>query len=238
MGIGISYTSADGTTHTFSARGAADALAALAKTQTAAPAAKPRERRTGGGSTTNDVNLKNFIGTDSSLEVKSGKLRLKSELEAVIGSVFAKDSTGKKRFIPFAEFLNSIDKRMDGERIGDGFSTDDDMQLVKRDGTKKEPFSVQLVTRVFEVQRPKEETEEEPTDPPPMQKILVAGIREFFFTGEGRLYKIGEETIMDVCQLKEGGGAEYIAGDDTNIVFTPVTSGANAGKIKVDVYWT
>ena len=31
-----------------------------------------------------------------------------------------------------------------------------------------------------------------------------------------------------------GGGAEYISGDDSNVVFTPV-SGTN--KIKVDVYY-
>lgn len=30
---------------------------------------------------------------------------------------------------------------------------------------------------------------------------------------------------------------EYIEGDDTNIVFTPVTSGSNKGKIKIDVYY-
>lgn len=32
-------------------------------------------------------------------------------------------------------------------------------------------------------------------------------------------------------------GNEYIPGDDTNIVFTPVTSGTNKGKIKIDVYY-
>lgn len=32
-------------------------------------------------------------------------------------------------------------------------------------------------------------------------------------------------------------GGNYIKGDDTNIVFTPVTSGADAGKVKVDVYY-
>lgn len=34
-----------------------------------------------------------------------------------------------------------------------------------------------------------------------------------------------------------GSGKEYVAGNDTNIVFTPVQSGANMGKIKVDVYY-
>ena len=29
----------------------------------------------------------------------------------------------------------------------------------------------------------------------------------------------------------------YVPGDDTNIVFTPVTSGADKGKVKVDVYY-
>lgn len=36
---------------------------------------------------------------------------------------------------------------------------------------------------------------------------------------------------------ESNGGKEYIAGDDTNIVFTPVTDGDDAGKVKVDVYW-
>lgn len=35
----------------------------------------------------------------------------------------------------------------------------------------------------------------------------------------------------------EGGGQNYIKGDDTNIVFTPVTSGDDAGKVKIDVYY-
>jgi len=30
---------------------------------------------------------------------------------------------------------------------------------------------------------------------------------------------------------------KLIRGDDTNVVFTPITSGANAGKIKIDVYY-
>ena len=34
-----------------------------------------------------------------------------------------------------------------------------------------------------------------------------------------------------------GSGKEYIAGDDTNIVFTEVKEGSNKGKIKVDVYY-
>lgn len=34
-----------------------------------------------------------------------------------------------------------------------------------------------------------------------------------------------------------GSGKEYVAGNDTNIVFTPVQSGANKGKIMVDVYY-
>lgn len=36
-----------------------------------------------------------------------------------------------------------------------------------------------------------------------------------------------------------GGGAEYIAGDDTNIVFTPETGddGSETGRVKVDVYY-
>ena len=34
-----------------------------------------------------------------------------------------------------------------------------------------------------------------------------------------------------------GSGKEYIAGNDTNIVFTPVQSGANKGKIMIDVYY-
>lgn len=34
-----------------------------------------------------------------------------------------------------------------------------------------------------------------------------------------------------------GSGKEYVAGNDTNIVFTPVQSGANEGKIMVDVYY-
>jgi len=34
------------------------------------------------------------------------------------------------------------------------------------------------------------------------------------------------------------GAEEYIHGDDTSIVFTPVTSGDDAGKTKVDVYYS
>lgn len=42
-----------------------------------------------------------------------------------------------------------------------------------------------------------------------------------------------------VASAVSGGGAEYIAGDDTNIVFTPETGddGTETGKIKVDVYY-
>ena len=43
--------------------------------------------------------------------------------------------------------------------------------------------------------------------------------------------KFGEEASGE-------GGKEYIAGDDTNIVFTPVTDGDDAGKVKVDVYYS
>lgn len=34
-----------------------------------------------------------------------------------------------------------------------------------------------------------------------------------------------------------GGGKEYIAGDDTNIVFTDIESGPNIGKTSIDVYY-
>lgn len=38
---------------------------------------------------------------------------------------------------------------------------------------------------------------------------------------------------------KSGGGKEYVAGDDTNIVFTPETDddGNETGTVKVDVYY-
>lgn len=51
--------------------------------------------------------------------------------------------------------------------------------------------------------------------------------------------KVTQYHVGAVVASKAGSGAEYIAGDDTNIVFTPETddSGSETGKIKVDVYY-
>lgn len=40
------------------------------------------------------------------------------------------------------------------------------------------------------------------------------------------------------CVMLSSGQCDFIPGDDTNIVFTKVVSGANKGKIKIDVYYS
>ncbi len=44
---------------------------------------------------------------------------------------------------------------------------------------------------------------------------------------------------LNVNKLPQGGGGgkEYIAGNDTNIVFTDIESGPNIGKTSIDVYY-
>lgn len=56
----------------------------------------------------------------------------------------------------------------------------------------------------------------------------------------GAVRKMSDLVVKDqyhVGTIVVRSGNEYIPGDDTNIVFTPVTSGTNKGKIKIDVYY-
>ena len=43
--------------------------------------------------------------------------------------------------------------------------------------------------------------------------------------------------VIDTDGRGSGGGMNLISGDDSRIIFTPITSGYNAGKTKIDVYY-
>lgn len=79
-------------------------------------------------------------------------------------------------------------------------------------------------------------TTEMPSEPSDGNTTVACVVPICSIDSEG---KVTQYHIGAVVASKSGGGAEYIAGDDTNIVFTPETGddGKETGKIKVDVYY-
>lgn len=81
----------------------------------------------------------------------------------------------------------------------------------------------------------------------PIETVPTVDVPEGSDNGGGEDEDEDEENLDDIPELvmppfdpcRPSSGREYIKGDDTNIVFTPVedTESEDYGKIKVDVYY-
>lgn len=221
MAIGVTYTSANGQTSSFSAEGASSVSEQIRQLQSMPMTneayhqlkelrrQKREERKAAHGFAEKAKEfgrgaanfVKSLIGFGSSIEEKNGKLQLVGDSFAVKnGDVYGKGKEGTKGFFPLTELLEFLDKREEGAVVGAGQSDDDNEQSDGRDKDSDSAFAVTVVSRVGVAAA--SETEDESDI---KRSVIVYG-RDVYFTGRGRAFKVGAERELCTFPTVGAGG--------------------------------